>query len=105
MKISCMCTFKGQIRAQMIDIYWEMRCWAFLFDFKGRPSLILLKTFHRKRGMRHANTALYFYGASKKSLHKPRVIYENKVFHISYGFNYYLQFLCLHFLTKTHLSF
>ncbi len=25
-------------------------------------------------GMRHTSTALYFYGASKKSLHKPRAI-------------------------------
>jgi hypothetical protein len=39
---------------------------------------------------RHTSTALYFYGASKKSLHKPRAIYENMLFHISYGFNYYI---------------
>ncbi len=47
------------------------------------------------RGMRHTSMALYFYGASTKSLHKPRAIYENMLFHISYGFNYYLQLLCL----------
>ncbi len=57
------------------------------------------------RGMRHTSTALYFYGASKKSLHKPRAIYGNILFHISYGFNYYLQILCLEFLSKTHLNF
>ncbi len=58
-----------------------------------------------KGGMRHTSTALYFYGASKKSLHKPRAIYENMLFHISYGFNYYLQLWCLKFLSKTHLNF
>jgi hypothetical protein len=57
------------------------------------------------RGMRHTSTALYFYGASKKSLQKPRVIYGNILFHISYGFIYYLQLLCLQFLSKTHLNF
>jgi hypothetical protein len=57
------------------------------------------------RGMRHTSTALYFYGASKKSLQKPRAIYGNILFYISYGFNYYLQLLCLQFLSKTHLNF
>ncbi len=38
------------------------------------------------RDIRHASTALYFYGASKKSLHKPKAIYGNILFHISYGF-------------------
>jgi hypothetical protein len=56
------------------------------------------------RGMRHTSTALYFYGASKKSLHKPRNTSENRLFHISYGFTYYLQLLCLQFLSKTHLN-
>ncbi len=55
--------------------------------------------------MRHTSTALYFYGASKKSLHKPGAICGNILFHISYGFNYYLQLLCLQFLSKTHLIF
>ncbi len=54
-------------------------------------------------GMRHTSTALYFYGAPKKSLHKPRATFGNMLFHISYGFNYYLQLLCLQFLSKTHL--
>jgi hypothetical protein len=49
--------------------------------------------------------APYFYGASKKSLHKPRTTSGNRLFHISYGFNYYLQLLCLKFLYKTHLFF
>jgi hypothetical protein len=49
--------------------------------------------------------ALYFYGASKKSLHKPRTISGNRLFHKSYGFNYYLQLLCLQFLSKAHLNF
>jgi hypothetical protein len=40
--------------------------------------------------MRHTSTALYFYGASKKSLHKPRTTSGNRLFHISYDFNYYL---------------
>ncbi len=55
--------------------------------------------------MRHTSTALYFYGASKKSLHKPRAIYGNMLVQISYGLNYYLQLLCLQFLSKTHLNF
>jgi hypothetical protein len=46
------------------------------------------------RGMRHTSMALYFYGASKKSLHKPRAIYENMLFHLSYGliiiYNFYI---------------
>jgi hypothetical protein len=29
------------------------------------------------RGMRHTSTALYFYEASKKTLHKPRVTFGN----------------------------
>jgi hypothetical protein len=43
------------------------------------------------RGMHHTSTSLYFYRASKKSLHKPRTTSGNRLFHISYGFNYYLQ--------------
>jgi hypothetical protein len=57
-----------------------------------------------KGGMHHTSMALYFYRASKKSLHKPRVTSENMLFHISYGFNYYLQLLCLQFLSKTRLN-
>ncbi len=62
------------------------------------------------RGMRHTSTALYFYGSillrrSKKSLHKPRTTSGNRLFHISYGFNYYLQLLYLWFLSKAHLNF
>jgi hypothetical protein len=62
------------------------------------------------RGMRHTSTALYFYGlyfygGSKKSLHKPRTTSGNRLFHISYGFYYYLQLLCLWFLSKAHLNF
>ncbi len=56
------------------------------------------------RGVRHTSTALYFYGESKKSLHKSRATSGNMLFHISYGFNYYLQLLCLQFLSKTHLN-
>jgi hypothetical protein len=37
------------------------------------------------------------------SLHKPRATYENMLFHMSYGFNYYLQLLRFQFLSKTHL--
>ncbi len=55
--------------------------------------------------MRHTSTALYFYGASKKSLHKPRATSENMLFHIRHGFNYYLQLLFLKFLSKTRLNF
>ncbi len=56
-----------------------------------------------RQGKRHTSTALYFYGMSKKSPHKPRTTSGNRLFHISYGFNYYLQLLCLQFLSKTHL--
>ncbi len=43
--------------------------------------------------MRHTSKALYFYGASKKSLHKPQAIFGKMLFKINYGFNYYLQLL------------
>jgi hypothetical protein len=33
-----------------------------------------------KWGMCHISTALYFYGASKKSPHKPRATFENILF-------------------------
>jgi hypothetical protein len=56
-------------------------------------------------GMHHTSTALYLTGASKKSLHKPRATSENMLFHMSDGFNYYLQLLCLQFLSKTRLNF
>jgi hypothetical protein len=46
-------------------------------------------------GMRHTSTALYFYGASKKTLHKPQAIFGNMLFQINYGLKYYLQLLCL----------
>ncbi len=36
-------------------------------------------------------TALYFYRASKKSLHKPRANFRNMLFQINFSFNYYLQ--------------
>jgi hypothetical protein len=52
----------------------------------------------------HIAYGLYFYGASKKSLHKPRTNSRNILFHISYSFNYYLQLLCLRFLSKAHLN-
>jgi hypothetical protein len=58
-----------------------------------------------KQGKRRTFTALYFYGASKKSIHKSRSTFENMLFQISYGFKYYLQLLCLQFLSKTHLNF
>jgi hypothetical protein len=37
------------------------------------------------RGMSH--TALYFYGAAKKSLHKPQAIFWNMLLQINYGFS------------------
>jgi hypothetical protein len=55
--------------------------------------------------MRHTSTALYFYGASKKSLHKSQAIFGKMLFQINYGFNYYLKLLCLYFLSKTRLNF
>jgi hypothetical protein len=58
-----------------------------------------------QRGMRHTSTALYFSGVTKKSLHKPRTASGHRLFHISYGFNYYLQLLYLQFMHKTHLNF
>ncbi len=57
------------------------------------------------RGMCHTSPALYFFGVSKKSLHKPRATSKNMFFHVSYGFNYYLQLLCLKFQSKTRLNF
>jgi hypothetical protein len=55
-----------------------------------------------EKGMRHTSMALYFYRASKKSLHKPRGTFGHMLLQISSGFNYYLQLLCLQFLPKTH---
>jgi hypothetical protein len=49
--------------------------------------------------------ALYFYGASKKNLHKPRANFGNKLFEINYGLHYYLKLLCLQFLSSTQLNF
>ncbi len=56
-------------------------------------------------GMCHTSTALYFCGASKKSLHKPQAIFGNILFQINYRFIDYLQLLCLQFLSKTHKYF
>ncbi len=54
-------------------------------------------------GMRHTSMALYFYGASKKSLHKPRTTSGNRLLHNSYGFiiiyNFYVYSFCIK-LTK-----
>ncbi len=58
-----------------------------------------------KGGMRHTSMALYFYGASKKTLHKHRATSGNMLFQISYCLNYYLQLLCKQFLSKTCLHF
>ncbi len=58
-----------------------------------------------QRGMRHTSTALYFYVASKKSLHKPRANFMNILFQINYSLNYYLQLLCLQDLYRTRLNF
>jgi hypothetical protein len=57
------------------------------------------------RGMRHTSTALYFYGASKRTLHKPKVTFGNMLFRISYSLNYNLQFLFQQFLSKTCTHF
>jgi hypothetical protein len=70
--------------------------------FKNYNSLSILLIIW---GMRHTSTALYFYGAFKKSLHNPRATSGNMLFHISYGFNYFLQLLCLQLLSTTHLNF
>ncbi len=57
------------------------------FEFLYRPLA-------RSQGMRHTYTALYFNGASKKSLHKPRANFGNMLFHIDYGliiiYNFYV---------------
>ncbi len=55
-----------------------------------------------EKGMRPTSMALYFYRASKKSLHKPRTTFRHMLLQISSGFNYYLQLLCSQFLPKTH---
>jgi hypothetical protein len=56
-------------------------------------------------GACHTSMALDFYGASKKSLHKLKATFGNVLCKINYGFNYYLQLLCLQFPSKTHLNF
>jgi hypothetical protein len=64
------------------------------------------KQIFHSRGMCHTSTAQYFYGATKKSLHKPRASFGNMLLQIiSYVFNYYVQLLCLQFLSKTHYKF
>ncbi len=75
-----------------------------IISLKERGSLWPDTGAYAARGMRHNSTALNFYGASKKSLHKPRATSGNRVFYKSYGFSYYLQLLCLQFLSKTHLN-
>jgi hypothetical protein len=77
------------------------------FEAKKTESKISrLGTFNYfSRGTRHTSTALYFYGASKKSLHKPKATFGNMLFQINYGIIYYLQLLYLQFLPKTHLNF
>jgi hypothetical protein len=82
---------------------------GFIFKFnffqRFRKNVAILYVIGGGGGIRHNSTALYLYGASKNSLQKPRAIYGNILFHISYGFNYYLQLLCFQFLSKTHLNF
>jgi hypothetical protein len=59
------------------------------------------------RGMRHTSTALYFYGASKKSLHQPRVTFGNMLFRISYSPNYcsgLVSQFCDVVLVRAHLA-
>ncbi len=53
---------------------------------------------------RHTSTALYFYGASKKGVPKPKATFGNMLFQINYGFNCYPQLLLLQFLSKTHIK-
>jgi hypothetical protein len=65
----------------------------------------LRRQHHPPWGMRHTSIALYFYGATKKSLHKSRATFGNMLFQTSYSCNYYLQLLYLQFLSKTHLYF
>jgi hypothetical protein len=48
---------------------------------------------------------LNFFGASKKNLHKPGANFRNILFQKYYTFNYYLQLLCLQFLSRTYLNF
>jgi hypothetical protein len=70
-----------------------------------KSSISDVKVQRYKGGMHHTSTALYFYRAFKNSLHKPRATSGNMSFHISYGFNYYLQLLCSQFLSTTNLNF
>jgi hypothetical protein len=53
----------------------------------------------------YSSTALrhFFYEVSKKSLHTPRANFRNMLFKKIYSFSYYLQLLCLQFLSRTHL--
>ncbi len=57
-----------------------------------------------KWGMRHTLRLYTSTERQKKSLHKPMVTFGNMLFQINYGFNCYLQILCLQFLSKTHLN-
>jgi hypothetical protein len=80
-----------------------------LVPFNKPPVLGCTNTDHRlgRRGYLHgvwASMALYFYRASKKSLHKPRATFANMLFKINYYFNNYLQLLSYQFMYKAHLN-
>jgi hypothetical protein len=62
--------------------------------FWGGPGHSEPPCMYTEWGMRYTSTALYFYGESKKSLHKPRVTSGNMFLKISYSPKYYLQLLC-----------
>jgi hypothetical protein len=62
--------------------------------YKTRPPVIFKPLQDFYWGMRHTSTALYFYGASKITLYKPRVTFGNMLFKISYSLDYYLHLLC-----------
>jgi hypothetical protein len=90
------------------------RLWSAGLSTGRRPSSLLreelgnghiLNVVSIEGGMRHTSMALYFYGASKKTLHKPRVTFGNMLFQIKYSLNYYLQLFCQQLLSITYQNF
>jgi hypothetical protein len=79
----------GAEQDDILMIYSKNMCWSRFISMVVSCSVVW--------GKRHTSMALYFYGASKKSLHKPKATFGDILFKINYGFNYYLQLLCLQF--------
>ncbi len=90
----------------VFDWLWLMWCWEPVLSLRDyNLAYRVINELLDARGMRHTSTALYFYGASKMTLHKPRVTFGNLLFQICYSLIYYLQLLCWNFLSKAYLNF